>query len=145
MLKPIKDITFLKQLLEGEIVAPKSNIRFPILILFENAKGENLPPKDEELLGRIMKGIHYDLDSLKVLNIAYTFPYQSIAELPSNIIISFGIQRKLPQFPAYEPKYIWQNRAEYEFLFADSLANISVSSELKTSLWKAIKPKEKQF
>lgn len=142
MLKPIKEVSFLKQLLAGEIVAQKSNARFPVLVLFENAQGENLPIKEEELLGKIMNGINIHLDSIKVLNIAYSFPYQSIAELPANAIISFGIQRKITQFPAYEPKYIWQNRGGYEFLFADSLQDISNSPELKLALWKAVKDKK---
>lgn len=144
MLKPIKDIDFLKQLLQGEVVAQKSYIRFPLLILFENGQGENLPPKEEELLEKIMNGIGLNIDVIKVLNIAYTFPYQSIVELPSNSVISFGIERKLPQFPIYEPKYIWQNRAGYEFLFADSLADIAIKPELKSALWKSIKDKKLQ-
>ncbi len=142
MLKPIKDVSFLKQLLGGEIIAQKSDARFPLLVLFENGLGENLPIKEEELLGKIMNGINIHVDSIKVLNIAYTFPYQTITELPAYIVISFGIERKLTQFPAYEPKYIWQNRGGYEFLFADSLEIISNSAELKSALWKALKDKK---
>jgi hypothetical protein len=139
MIKPIKDIAFLRQLLDGEIINPTSSVRFPLLILVENPLGEKIPEAEEYFLNKILNAIQLDIDSVKIINIAYGYNYQSLQEIPSKRVMGFGLMRKLPNFPDNETKYVWQMKGEYEFLFVDSLKLIMENADLKKQLWSSLK------
>ena len=101
-----------------------------ILIIFDNPNSKSLPEDEREYLGKILGAIGKSVDKVDFQNVAATTPNGSGYKQ----IISFTPNHQLP-VAASTQMYISTKLGEGILIVADSLKNISTSTELRKKLW----------
>jgi len=136
----IRNPNFLKTFLkEGIYKVSPPTVRYPLVVLFENAPALVLPESQEDFLEKILQAVNLRLDEAKLINRLSPNPednWEDWQEIPSQYLIAFGT--KIPVFkvdiPLYEVKYY----KTLSFFVADSLADIAEDKDKKKQLWKVL-------
>jgi hypothetical protein len=142
MIKPIKDIAFLKSLLTDEVYWAKEHKRYPLIVLIHEPKDEYLLPEEEAFLEKVLGAVHIDLETVKVINTAFLQPeddFGSLQNMPSEKIINFGADWQKVNLKINPPKYKPIPSGQVQVLNADALTEINLSKELKKQLWEGLK------
>lgn len=141
MLETVKDMLFLKNLLQDDVYAIDERKRYPLLIIVDSPQQEYMPESDEIFLEKILQAVKVKLDEARVINLSFPEPedyYDTIQEVPATKVISFAGNLSKLNISVELEKYQLKIQDGIIFLLVDSLHEISESIDKKKLLWTSL-------